>query len=115
MVRYKGDINMSDVEFYSYDRFLVFGQIWKRARADGIIPDLEDVTFGKDVNDIVFIWLVRGTNFERIKVGLSEKTTKRIDTLIRRYAFSKRSVDPLTGTLTRLQNDELTVSRFCDI
>ena len=114
-IKYNGDINMSDIEFYSYDRFLVFGQIWKRARADGIIPDIEDVTFGKDVNDIVFIWLVRGTNLERIKVGLSEETQKRISTLIRRYAFAKRTIDPLTGTLNRLQNNELTVSRFCDI
>ena len=115
LIKYKGDITMADVEFYSYDRFLVFKTIWERARSDGIILSLEDETFGKDVNDVVFVWLVRGTNFERIKTGLSPKTQTRLETLIRRYGFKNRAVNQDTGAMVRLQNDELTVSRFCDI
>jgi len=112
---YKGDITMADIEFYTYDRYLVFEQIFERAKINGIIPDIKDKTFGKDVNDIVFIWLVRGTNLDRIKVGLNPTIQERIDQLVRRYSFTKREIDRETGSLKKLKNNELTVSRFCDV
>ena len=52
LTKYKGDIVMADVEFYSYDRSLVFRKIWERATAQGVIPTIRNTEFGKDVTTL---------------------------------------------------------------
>ena len=115
MSEYKGTINMSDIEFYSYDRVQVFKKIFDCANKDSITGKLSKKDLAADITDICFIWLVRGTNFEKIKDGLNQETQKRIGTLISRYGFKNRTIDTTTKMMARLQNDTLTVSRFCDL
>ena len=115
MTEYKGTISMSDIEFYSYDRVQVFKKIFECAQKDSITGRISKEDLGADITDICFIWLIRGTNFDKIKDGLNQVTKKRIETLISRYSFKNRTIDADTKNMARLQNDTLTVSRFCDL
>ena len=115
MEEFKGHISMADIEFYSYDRGQVFKKIWECANKNAMTAKMSDKDFAADVTDIAFIWLVRGTNFERIKKGLSQGTQDCLNTLINKYGFKSRKIDDTTKAMVRLQNDDLTVSRFCDL
>ena len=113
---FKSTIQLFKIDFYAYGRQRVFKTIDSGAAKAGIATDTKEniFKFGEDLYDIIFIWLVRGTNFQRIKRNLSDTVKARTDELISRYDFRPRR-ELKEGVLERLSDDTLTISRICDI